>query len=326
MARVFSGIQPTGEVHIGNYFGAFGRWARDQQPGQYFCIVDLHSITLPYDPHELRDRVVDLACWLLAAGIDPAVSALFVQSHVKEHTELAWILNCVAHMGELGRMVQYKEKSSQRESVSVGLFDYPVLQAADILLYHAEEVPVGADQQQHIELTRDIAQRFNGRFGDTFTLPRAVLPRAGARIMDLQQPDRRMSKSVSSPQGKILMSDDEGTTRKKIMRAVTDTGTDVRVAEDKPGISNLLDLFAATTGGEIAELEAAYKGKSYGDLKKELAEALNGVLRPVRQRYSELRRDPGEVSALLRQGADLARQDASSTMQVVRERTGLTAA
>lgn len=324
MARVFSGIQPTGEVHIGNYFGAFGRWARDQQPGQYFCIVDLHSMTLPYDPHELRDRVVELACWLLAAGIDPAVSALFVQSHVKEHTELAWVLNCVAHMGELGRMVQYKEKSAQRESVSVGLFDYPVLQAADILLYHAEEVPVGADQQQHIELTRDIAQRFNGRFGDTFTLPQAVLPRAGARIMDLQQPDRRMSKSVSSPQGKILMSDDEAATRKKIMRAVTDAGTDIRVAEDKPGISNLLDLFAATTGAEIAELEAAYKGKSYGDLKRELAEALNGVLRPVRQRYSELRRDPGEVFALLRQGADSARQDAISTMRVVRDRTGLT--
>lgn len=283
-------------------------------------------MTVPYKPQELRERVVDLACWLLAAGINPSISALFVQSHVREHTELAWILNCVAQMGEVGRMVQYKEKAAKRESVTVGLFDYPVLQAADILLYHGEEVPVGADQQQHIELTRDIAHRFNHRFGDTFTLPQAVLPRAGARIMDLQRPDRRMSKSVSSPQGKILMSDDEASTRRKIMRAVTDLDSEIRLADDKPGISNLLDLLAAATGGEIADVEARYKGQSYGDLKKQLAETLNGVLRPVRERYSELRRDPGEVYALLRQGADLAREDATKTMRLVRERTGLTAA
>ncbi|MPZ88185.1 MAG: tryptophan--tRNA ligase [Nitriliruptorales bacterium] len=325
MVRTFSGIQPTGEVHLGNYLGAFGRWAREQEPEHFFCIVDLHAMTAPYDPPVLRERVVDVACWLLAAGIDPDVSILFIQSHVREHTECTWILNCVATMGELSRMVQYKEKSAQRQSVSVGLFDYPVLQAADILLYDADEVPVGADQQQHVELTRDIAQRFNARFGETFALPRATLPRAGARVMDLQQPDRRMSKSVSSPQGKILLSESEEITRKKIMRAVTDSGTEIRAAEDKPGVSNLLDLLAATTGAEIAELETRYKGKNYGDLKRDVAESVNGVLRPVRQRYAELRNDPAEVAALLRRGAGAAREVASKTMDRVRERTGLVA-
>lgn len=323
MARVFSGIQPTGEVHLGNYLGAFGRWAREQEPEHFFCIVDLHAMTLPYEPHDLRERVIDVACWLLAAGIDPNVSALFIQSHVREHTECAWILNCVATIGELSRMVQFKEKSANRESVSAGLFDYPVLQASDILLYNTDDVPVGADQQQHIELTRDIAQRFNKRFGETFALPRATLPRAGARVMDLQQPDKRMSKSVSSPQGKILLSETEESTRKKIMRAVTDAGTEIRVADDKPGISNLLDLMAATTGADIAELESRYEGKNYGDLKRELAETVNGVLRPVRKRYSELRSDPGEVAVLLRRGAERARSVAAGTMAEVRERTGL---
>jgi tryptophanyl-tRNA synthetase len=326
MARIFSGIQPTGDVHLGNYLGAFGRWAEDQRPEHFYCIVDLHAMTLPYDPPALRERVVDLACWLLAAGIDPEVSVLFVQSHVREHSELTWILNCVAHMGELGRMVQFKEKSAQRDSVSVGLFDYPVLQAADILLYHAEEVPVGADQQQHIELTRDIAQRFNARFGDTFTLPKATLPVAGAKVMDLQAPERRMSKSVSSPQGKILLQDSEKDTRTRIMRAVTDSGSEIRSGTDKPGISNLLELLAAVTGKQVAEVEAGYQGRRYGDLKNDVAEAINDALRPVRTRYAELRGDPAQVTALLRRGADRARAVAADTMTVVRERTGLVGA
>ncbi len=323
MTRILSGIQPTGEVHLGNYIGAFGRWAGEQQPEHFFCIVDLHAMTVPYDPAALRERVIDVACWLLAAGIDPDVSVLFIQSHVREHTECAWILNCIATMGELGRMVQYKERSARQESVSVGLFDYPVLQAADILLYGAEEVPVGADQQQHIELTRDIAQRFNTRFGHTFVLPKATLPRAGAKVMDLQQVDRRMSKSVSSPQGKILLSEGEGSTRNKIMRAVTDSGTEIRAAPDKPGITNLLDLAAAVTGDEIDALEDRYAGRQYGELKRDLAEAVNELLRPVRKRYLELRSDPAMVSELLCKGADRAREVACATMALVRDRTGL---
>jgi tryptophanyl-tRNA synthetase len=326
MARIFSGIQPSGDVHLGNYLGAFKRWAEDQRPEHFYCIVDLHAMTSPYDPADLRERTVDLACWLLAAGIDPDVSVLFVQSHVREHSELAWILNCSAHMGELSRMVQFKEKSARQETVTVGLFDYPVLQAADILLYHAEEVPVGADQQQHIELTRDIAHRFNTRFGDTFTLPRATLPVAGAKVMDLQAPERRMSKSVSSPQGKILLQDSEKDTRTRIMRAVTDSGEDIRATPDKPGVGNLLELLAAVTGKQVAELEDGYRGRRYGDLKKDVAEAINDALGPLRTRYAELRADPGEVTALLRRGADRAREVAAGTMAVVRERTGLVGA
>lgn len=323
MARIFSGIQPSGEPHLGNFLGAFGRWAEHQQAHDFFCIVDLHAMTADYEPQDLRERVLDIACWLLAAGINPQQSVLFVQSHVREHTELAWLLNCVATMGELGRMVQYKEKSQQRQSVSVGLFDYPVLQAADILLYHTEEVPVGADQQQHIELTRDIATRFNSRFGPTFALPKATLPKAGARIMDLQQPDRRMSKSVSSPMGKVLLAESEDETRNKFMKAVTDSGTEIRVADDKPGVSNLLDILAASTGADINDVEVSYKGKRYGDLKRDVAEVVNGVLRPLRLRHDELRADPAEVAALLRQGADRAREVASQTMQQVRDRMGL---
>ncbi|HUH06273.1 MAG TPA: tryptophan--tRNA ligase [Egibacteraceae bacterium] len=323
MARVFSGIQPTGDLHLGNYLGALGRWADEQQSEHFFCIVDLHAITLPHDPAQLRERVIETACWLMAAGLDPEMCVLFVQSQVREHSEGAWVLNCVATMGELQRMTQFKEKSEGRESVSVGLFDYPVLQAADILLYHADEVPVGADQQQHIELTRDIAQRFNHRFGETFTLPKATLPKAGARIMDLQLVERKMSKSAESHAGTILLAEDEAATRKKVMRAVTDSGDEVRAGADKPGVTNLLDLMAAVTGSEVRDLELAYEGKGYGDFKRDVAEAVNGVLRPVRERYSELQADPGAVADALRKGADKARAVAAETMAVVRERVGL---
>jgi tryptophanyl-tRNA synthetase len=322
VTRVLSGIQPTGDVHLGNYIGAISRWAREQQPEHFFCIVDLHAITVQQDPEELRAKSLDLASWLFAAGLDPDRSTLFVQSQVREHSELAWILNCVATMGELSRMTQFKDKSQGRDSVSVGLFDYPVLQAADILLYQAEEVPVGADQQQHIELTRDIAQRFNSRFGDTFTLPKATFPKAGARIMDLQLIDKKMSKSAESPQGTLLLGEDEGVTRKKILRAVTDSGSEVRAAPDKQGVTNLLDLLAAVTGSEVSDIERSYVGKGYGDFKKDVAEAVNGFLRPVRERYAELRGDPGTVEENLRKGADKAREVASRTMDTVRERVG----
>ena len=320
MARVLSGIQPTGEVHLGNYIGAISRWARDQQPEHFFCIVDLHAITFPQDPVELRTKSLDLACWLLAAGIDPEL--LFVQSQVREHTELAWVLTCISTMGELQRMTQFKEKSQGRESIGAGVFTYPVLQAADILIYQADEVPVGADQQQHIELTRDIAQRFNARYGDTFTLPKGTFPTSGARIMDLQQVDKKMSKSADSPGGTIVLSDDEATTRKKILRAVTDSGSEVRAGDDKPGVTNLLDLMAAVTGATVPQLEDHFNGKGYGDFKKEIAEAVNGYLRPVRDRYAELKDDPGAVAESLRKGSDRARSVAAQTMETVRERVG----
>jgi tryptophanyl-tRNA synthetase len=323
VARAFSGIQPSGEApHLGNYLGAFRRWAEHQQPDHFYCIVDLHAMTVPYEPQDLRHRTTELACWLFAVGLDPDVCTVFVQSHVREHSELAWILNCVATMGELGRMVQYKEKSQGRDSVSVGLFDYPVLQAADILLYQADEVPIGEDQRQHVELTRDIVQRFNHRFGETFTVPRPTFPKTGARIMDLQVVDAKMSKSLAAA-GRIDLNDDEDTTRRKIMRAVTDSGSEVRAAPDKPGVTNLLDMLAAATGAEIAELERRYDGQGYGAFKREAAEAVNGVLRPVRDRYAELSADPGAVAELLHKGADRAREYATATMDTVRERVGI---
>lgn len=323
MARVLSGIKPTGDAHVGNYFGAFSRWAREQEPEHYFCVVDLHAMTTPYDPAVLRESTVTLASWLLAAGLDPDVCTLFVQSHVREHSELAWVLDCVATMGELGRMTQYKEKSAGRDSVTVGLFNYPVLQVADIVLYQADEVPIGADQRQHIELARDIAHRFNHRFGDTFTLPSATFPTSGARIMDLQLADRKMSKSADSPQGTIDLVDSEDDTRRKVMRAVTDSGSEVRAAPDKKGITNLLDLMAAATGATVTDLEERYRGARYGDFKAEVAEAVNAALRPVRARYAELRADPAGVEDLLRKGAGRAREVAAATMADVRDRVGL---
>ena len=322
MARVLSGIQPTGGVHIGNYLGAFARWAQEQQPEHFFCVVDLHAMTVEYEPDALRERTIDIAAWLYAAGIEPDRSTLFVQSHVREHAELGWFLQCLATMGEVSRMTQFKEKSEGRDSVSVGLFAYPVLQAADILLYQADEVPVGADQQQHIELTRDIAQRFNHRFGETFVLPKATFPKAGARIMDLQQVDKKMSKSLGTA-GAILLEDTEAQTRKKILRAVTDSGSEVRAAPDKPGVTNLLDLLSAVTGAEVADLETRYEGQQYGDFKKDVAEAVNGVLRPVRDRYVELRADPAAIAEALRKGAERAREVASATMDAVRTNAGL---
>ncbi len=322
MARVLSGIQPTGDVHLGNYVGAISRWARRQQPDHFFCIVDLHAITMPQDPGTLEGKTIDLACWLFAAGLDPDVCTLFVQSQVPEHTQLSWVLECTATMGELSRMTQFKDKGRGRDSVSVGLFTYPVLQAADILVYQADEVPVGEDQRQHIELARDIAQRFNHRYGGTFTVPKATVPEVGARIMDLQKVGAKMSKSAESPQGTVMLGEDEAATRRKIMRAVTDSGSEVRAAPDKPGVTNLLHMMAAVTGAQIAELEVRYQGKGYGDLKRDAAEAVNGFLRPVRQRHAELAADPGAVREMLRKGASRAREIAARTIEVTYERVG----
>ncbi len=321
MARVFSGIQPTNDPHLGNYIGAISRWARDQQPEHYFCVVDLHAITVPQDPAELRKRTLELATWLLAAGLDPDVCTLFVQSQVPEHPQLCWVLECTAGYGELHRMTQFKDKSEGREHVSAGLLTYPVLQAADILLYQADEVPIGEDQRQHLELTRDIAQRFNHRYGETFTVPTPTFPQAGARIMDLQLVDKKMSKSLP-PAGTILLSESEEQTRKKILRAVTDSGNEIRAGEDKPGVTNLLDLMSAVTGATIPELESHFSGKGYGDFKKEVAEAVNAFLRPVRDRYAELSADPGAVAEALAKGRDKAREVAAATVELVWERVG----
>jgi tryptophanyl-tRNA synthetase len=320
--RVLSGIQPTGDPHLGNWIGAISRWAAEQAEGHFFCIVDLHAITVPKDPAELRSKTLDLAMWLFAAGLDPAVATVFVQSHVREHAELAWVLGCTTQMGELNRMVQYKEKSEGRESVSVGLFTYPVLQAADILIYQADEVPVGEDQRQHVELTRDVAQRFNGRYGDTFTMPKATHPPAGARVMDLQDPTAKMAKSSESQAGVILLAETPAQTAKKVKRAITDSGDAITAGPDKPGVTNLLDLLAATTGRTIASWEDELAGKRYGDLKGVVAEAVNEFVRPARERHAELSADPAEVRRLLAVGADRAREVAAATMVDVRAKVG----
>jgi tryptophanyl-tRNA synthetase len=323
MTRVFSGIKPTGPVQLGNLLGALRHWATDQDDADtIFCVVDLHALTLPQDPQELRSRTLELAQLLLAVGIDPERSIFFVQSHVPEHTELSWILECTASVGELRRMTQFKDKSTGADFVSAGLFTYPALMAADILLYDTDQVPVGDDQRQHVELTRDLALRFNHRYGDTFVVPEAVIPTVGARVMDLQHPTRKMSKSEDSPQGTILVLDDLQTVAKKIKRAVTDTETDVRYDPmAKPGVSNLLSILGACTGEAPAEVAGRYT--RYGDLKTAAAEAVVETLRPIQARYAELAADPTGTAAILAKGADKARSAAAPVLERARRNLGL---
>jgi len=313
MARVLSGIQPSGDLHLGNYLGAIRNWVTDQgNHDAFYCVVDLHALTLDIDPAELRARTHDTALDLLAAGLDPERCTLFVQSHVTEHAQLAWLLECTATMGELERMTQFKEKSAGRDSVRVGLLTYPVLQAADILLYDAERVPVGDDQRQHLELTRDLAQRFNHRYGETFVVPEAAIPTVGARVMDLQHPERKMSKSVNSPLGTILLLDPPAEIERKVKKAVTDTDGEVRYDPGaKPGLSNLIELLAVATDRSPTQVAEGYQ--RYGDLKGDLAEALVALLAPVQERRARLAADPGAVGALLATGADKARAVASAT-------------
>lgn len=325
--RVFSGIQPTGEAHIGNFFGAIRNWVANQdEHDAFYCIVDLHATTLPWDPAQLTRATLAKGAELLACGIDPSRSVLFVQSHVPAHSELAWILSCVARMGELRRMVQFKEKSKgETESVGVGLFTYPVLQAADVLLYRAHGVPVGEDQRQHIELMRDIGQRFNSLLGETFVLPEAWIPPAGARIMALDDPTQKMSKSADRPASLVQLVDPPDVIVKKVKSAVTDSGREVRAGEDKPALSNLLSIFALVEGVPVAELEDRFATSGYGEFKAALAEALVGRLGPIRNRYSELMADPAETQRLLAGGAEAAAAVAEQTMVDVRARTGLLA-
>jgi tryptophanyl-tRNA synthetase len=325
MARVFSGIQPTGDLHLGNFLGAIRHWvAQQDEDDAIYCVVDLHAMTAPYESSTLADRTRRTAALLLAAGIDPGRCTLFVQSHVPAHTELTWVLNCIATFGEVGRMTQFKEKGGGRESVSVGLFDYPVLMAADILAYDTERVPVGDDQRQHLELARDIATRFNHRFGETLVVPEATIPPVGARVMDLQNPTAKMSKSADSPQGTITLLDDPKAITKRIKGAVTDSETEVRYdPEAKPGVSNLLQILAATTGRPIPEWEATLGGGGYGPLKATVAEAVVEFLRPLQERYAALASDPGEVRTQLAVGAEKAESIAETVLARVRAATGL---
>jgi tryptophanyl-tRNA synthetase len=324
MTRVLSGIQPTGDTHLGNYVGAIRNWvAYQHEHDAFYCVVDLHAITNPRENKDLGDLTLEMASILLAAGLDPDVCTLFVQSHVHEHTELCWLLECTAAMGELERMTQFKDKAAKGgvESARVGLFTYPVLQAADILLYDADRVPVGEDQRQHLELCRDLAIRFNHRHGETFVVPEAGIPKVGAKIYDLQEPTKKMSKSNETPGGMVLVLDDPKAIEKKIKRAVTDSATEVVYdPENRPGVSNLLTLLGVATGGDPAALAADYS--QYGPLKADTAAAVVEFLRPVRERYAELAADPGEVTRILRVGADKATEVASKTLRRAKDAMG----
>src|SRR2546423_6616873 len=323
--RIFSGIQPTGRKHLGNYIGAIRHYVEGQEDGEgIYCIVDLHAITVPQDPSELRERLHDTAAILIAAGLDPERCILFRQSDVAEHTELCWLLTTVTAWGDLNRMHQFKEKSEQqRELVSAGLFLYPVLQAADVLAYRAEEVPVGDDQRQHIELMRDIAERFNSRFGDVLVVPEGRYPEVGARLMNLQDPATRMSTSYGSEQGTVYLVDDPDALRTKIRSAVTDSGTDVRRAPDKAGITNLIEILSAIRDVAPEEVEREFDGSGYGDFKSAVADAVVDYRGPSRQRCHGLRADEAALEAMLAAGAEKARAIASDTLADVREAMGI---
>lgn len=327
MARVFSGVKPTADVpHLGNYIGALRQWAALQREHEsFFCVVDLHSLTVPWDPTVLATRSRQTAASMIAAGIDPTRAVLFLQSEVPEHTELSWILTCVSRMGELNRMTQFKDKSKNlnNDSIGAGLFMYPVLMAADVLAYRGELVPVGEDQRQHLELMRKIAERFNRDFGDTFPVPDPYIPKEGARIMSLDDPTIKMDKSSDRPNNLIWMNDPPEVVTKKVARAVTDSGSEVRAGEDKAAITNLLTIYSAVSGTSIVDLEAQYQGKGYGQFKAGLTEALTSFLDPFRIRYLEILDDPAELDRILDTGAEAARHEASATMLLVRDRVGL---
>ena len=323
--RIFSGIQPTGRKHLGNYIGAIRQYVEGQGRGEaIYCVVDLHAITVAYDPRALSGHVLDTTAMLLAAGLDPARCILFRQSDVREHPELAWLLGAVTAHGDLNRMHQFRDKSArQRELISAGLFFYPVLQAADVLAYRADEVPVGDDQRQHVELMRDIALRFNERFGETLVVPHHRIPEVGARIMDLQAPDQKMSTTAASEQGTLYVIDDERTIAKKVRSAVTDSGSEVRRAPDKPGISNLIEVLSVIRGVAPEAVEGEFDGHGYGAFKQAVADEVTGLLAPVRERYLELRPDERAIERVLEAGAERARAIASETVAEVRSAMGV---
>jgi tryptophanyl-tRNA synthetase len=322
--RIFSGIRASGEKTLGNYSGAYRQFLETQeQSDAFFCIVDLHSITTPFEPESLREATLDGAAMLYAVGLDPERSTIFAQSHVTAHAEAAWLLGAVTSFGELRRMTQFKDRAAEQDFVSAGLFNYPVLMAGDILLYQADLVPVGDDQRQHVELTRDIAERFNQRFGETFVVPEVSIPEQGARIKNLQEPERLMSTTRGAPQGVVRVLDPPDVVRKKFKTAVTDSGTAVRYApDDKPGISNLLEIMSVATGEGIPDLEARYDGGGYGRFKDEVAEAVVELFEPVRRLYEELRADEPQLKTLLARGAEKARETSAPTLERMYQRMG----
>jgi tryptophanyl-tRNA synthetase len=326
MTRVLSGIQPTGRKHLGNYIGAIRHYVTDQDAHEaFYCIVDLHAITVPYDPAVLHENTLDTAATLLAAGLDPGRCALFVQSHLHEHAEATWLLGAVTTVGELNRMTQFKDKGAGRDSVAAALFSYPVLMTADILLYRAERVPVGDDQRQHLELARKVAQRFNARFGDTLVAPEAAIPPTGGRVMDLQAPTAKMSTTGGTPQGTVLVTDPPEVVARKIRSAVTDSGREVVRGDGKEGIANLIEIMAVASDRTPEQVEQAYAGAGYGQFKADVAEAVVEYLRPVRERYEALVRDPGQLNATLAAGADQARAVASVTLADMKRAMGYVA-
>ena len=323
MARVFSGIKPTGPITLGNYLGALRHWVEDQhEADSLYCVVDLHALTVPHDAERLRALTRELMIGLVATGLDPEVCTLFVQSHVPQHAELSWLMECTATFGELRRMIQFKEKSAGQESVRVGLLTYPALMAADILLYDTDKVPVGDDQRQHLELSRDLAIRFNHHFGETFVVPEAVIPKVGARVMDLQDPTTKMSASNESVAGTILLLDDPRDIERKIKRAVTDTDAEVRFdPESKPGVSNLLSILSAVSGEKVEDLAGRYE--QYGPLKADTAAAVVEHLRPIQERYRQLESDPAAVDDIMRAGAAKAQALAGPTLDRAKRNLGL---
>jgi tryptophanyl-tRNA synthetase len=322
--RIFSGIRATGSKTLGNYSGGYRQYVATQEQGDaFFCIVDLHSITTDFEPKALHENTLLGAAMLFATGLDPDRSTVFLQSHVRAHAEAAWLLGSVTSFGELRRMTQFKEKSEDQDFVSAGLFNYPVLMVGDILLYQTDRVPIGDDQRQHLELTRDVAERFNQRFGETFTIPEGVYPDVGARIKNLQEPERLMSTTRGAPQGVVRIVDEPDVVRKKFKTAVTDSGTDVRFApEEKPGISNLLEIMSVATGEPVGEIEARYDGSGYGQFKEDVAEAVVSLLGPIQERYRELRADEGELRSMLARGAEKAREASAPTLEQMYERMG----
>lgn len=325
MKRVFSGIQPSGDLHLGNYLGALKRWVDEQgEKDNIFCIVDLHAITVPQDSKELRRKIRELAAIYFAAGIDPEKSTVFAQSDISAHAELAWILNCYTPMGWMNKMTQFKDKAGdQKESVSVGLYDYPVLMAADILLYQTDEVPVGEDQKQHVEITRDIAERFNSIYGETFKLPEPKISTIAARVMGLDDATKKMSKSNPNPNSRINLLDSPDLIRSKIMKATTDSEGIVKFDKSRPGIYNLLEIYLTLTGDSKEDIESKFEGKGYGDFKKELAEVVVESLKPLQEKYQKLMQNPETIEKMLQEGADKIRPIAEQTLKEVKVKVGL---
>ncbi len=322
--RIFSGIRSSGDKTLGNWSGGFRQYVATQEQGEaFFCVVDMHSITTPFEPDVLRESTLSVAAWLFATGLDPDRSTVFVQSHVQAHAEAAWLLSAVTSWGELRRMTQFKDRAAEQEFVSAGLFNYPVLMAGDILLYQADVVPIGDDQRQHLELSRNIAERFNGRFGETFKVPEGVYPEEGARIKNLQEPERLMSTTRGAPAGVVRMIDPPDEVRKKFKTAVTDSGTEVRHdPEEKPGVSNLIEIMAVATGKSISEVESQFDGQGYGGFKGGVAEAVVELLAPIQERYNELRADEAELRRMLAVGAEKAREASAPTLETMYDRMG----